>query len=129
MVRAVKQLVLLLALSSVPLCLCVRLLQAQNTTDATKNYHDLNPGMQISFSKQVAPIFQAKCVTCHSKTANMGGFILSDFDSLMKGGSHGKAIVPGKSKESRLAQMVEGTVQPRMPMSGELEPQEIASIK
>ena len=121
MVRAVKQVILVLAFFSVPLCLCGRLLQAQNTTDATKNYHDLNPGMQVSFSKQVAPIFQAKCVTCHSKTANMGGFVLSDFESLMKGGSHGKAIVPGKSKESRLQQMVEGTVQPRMPMSGELE--------
>jgi len=129
MVKVVKQVILLLAFFSVPLCLCGRLLQAQNTTDATKNYHDLNPGMQVSFSKQVAPIFQAKCVTCHSKTANMGGFVLSDFESLMKGGSHGKAIVPGKSKESRLQQMVEGTVQPRMPMSGELEAHEIASIK
>ncbi|MCI0621059.1 MAG: hypothetical protein L0387_05195 [Acidobacteria bacterium] len=114
---------------SVPLCLCGPFLHAQNTTDATKNYHDLNPGVQISFSKQVAPIFQAKCVTCHSKTANMGGFVLSDFESLMKGGSHGTAIIPGNSKDSRLLQMVEGTVQPRMPMSGELEPQEIASIK
>src|SRR6185503_15554884 len=101
MLRSIKQLILFLAFLSVPLCLGGRLLRAQNTTDATKNYHDLNPGMQVSFSKQVAPIFQAKCVTCHSKTANMGGFILSDFESLMKGGgSHGKAIVPGKSKES-----------------------------
>ncbi len=102
---------------------------AQNTTDATKNYHDLNPGVQISFSKQVAPIFQAKCVGCHSKTANMGGFILTDFESLMKGGSHGLAIIRGKSKDSRLVQMLEGAVQPRMPMGAQLEPQEIATIK
>jgi len=126
MVRVIK-VFFFLAFFSV--CLCPSLLTAQNTTEATKNYHDLNPGVQVSFAKQVAPIFQAKCVTCHSKTANMGGFVLSDFESLMKGGSHGKAIIPGKSKESRLFQMVEGTVQPRMPMSGELEPQEIASIK
>ena len=59
----------------------------------------------------------------------MGGFVLSDFESLMKGGSHGKAIVPGKSQESRLVQMIEGAIQPRMPMSGELEAHEIASIK
>lgn len=104
-------------------------LQAQNTTDATKNYHDLNPGVQVSFSKQVAPIFQTKCVGCHSKTANMGGFVLSDFASLMKGGSHGLAIVLGKSKESRLVQMLEGTVQPRMPMGSQLDPQEVASIR
>ena len=66
MVRVVKQVILFLAFFSVTLCLCGHRLQAQNTTDATKNYHDLNPGMQVSFSKQVAPIFQAKCVTCHS---------------------------------------------------------------
>src|SRR5262245_18951902 len=129
MVRAVKQLALVLAFFSVPLCVCGRLLRAQNTTDATKNYHDLNPGVQVSFSKQVAPIFQAKCVTCHSKSANTGGFVLSDFESLMKGGSHGQVIIRGKSKASRLQQMLDGTVQPRMPMSGELEPHEIASIK
>jgi hypothetical protein len=82
-----KQVILFLALFSVSLCLCGNHLLAQNTTDATKNYHDLNPGLPISFSKQVAPIFQTKCVTCHSKTANMGGFVLSDFESLMKGGS------------------------------------------
>jgi WD40 repeat protein len=105
------------------------LLQAQNTTDATKNYHNENQRMEVSFSKQIAPIFQAKCVACHSKTANMGGFVLSDFESLMKGGSHGKAIVPGQSEESRLVQMIEGRVQPRMPMSGELEAHEIAAIK
>jgi WD40 repeat protein len=124
MVRVIKQFSFLLAL----LCFSGRL-PAQNTADATKNYHDLNPGVQISFSKQVAPIFQGKCVTCHSKTANMGGFVLSDFESLLKGGSHGKAIIPGKSKESRLLQMVEGTLQPRMPISGELAPLEIASIR
>jgi WD40 repeat protein len=116
-------------LFSVPLWLCGSLLQAQNTTDATKNYHNENRRMDVSFSKQVAPIFQSKCVGCHSKTATMGGFVLSDFESLMKGGGHGKAIVPGKSAESRLVQMIEGTVQPRMPMSGELEAQEIATIK
>ena len=85
--------------------------------------------MQVSFSKQIASIFQAKCVGCHSKTANMGGFVLSDSESLIKGGSHGKAIVPGKSKESRMVQMLEGTVQPRMPMGSQLEEQEIATIR
>lgn len=113
----------------VGLCLGCSFVLAQNTTEATKNYHNENQRIEVSFSKQVAPIFQAKCVGCHSKTANMGGFVLTDFESLMKGGSHGKAIVPGKSEESRLVKMIEGTVQPRMPVSGELEPHEIAAIK
>jgi len=102
---------------------------AQNTTDATKNYHDLKPGVPVSFAKQVAPILQAKCVGCHSQTSSMGGLVLSDFASLMKGGSHGPAVVPGNGKDSRMVQMLEGNVQPRMPMGAQLDPLEIASIK
>jgi WD40 repeat protein len=59
----------------------------------------------------------------------MGGFVLTDFESLMKGGSHGKSITPGTADESRLVKMLEGTVQPRMPMGGQLEEQEIATIR
>jgi len=103
--------------------------QAQNTTEATKNYHTLNQGMQVSFGKQVAPIFQAKCAGCHSKTANMGGFILTDSESLLKGGSHGKAVIPGNADESRMVKMLEGSIQPRMPMGGQLEEQEITTIR
>jgi WD40 repeat protein len=115
-------------------CLCGVLLfplapRAQNTTEETQNYHNLNRGEQISFSKQVAPIFQTKCAGCHSKTANMGGFVLTDFDSLMKGGSHGVAIIPSHGSESRLVKMLEGSMQPRMPMGGQLEEQEIATIR
>src|SRR5437867_3715084 len=87
--------------------------RAQNTTEETKNYHNLNRGEQVSFSKQVAPIFQAKCAGCHSKTANMGGFVLTDFESLMKGGSHGPALVPSHGSESRLVKMLDGSIQPR----------------
>ncbi len=74
MVRAVKQVILFFAVFSLPLSLCGYRLLAQNTTDATKNYHDLNPGLQVSFSKQVAPIFQAKCVTLPLQDCEHGRF-------------------------------------------------------
>ncbi len=104
-------------------------LRAQNTTEATNKYHELNPGMQVSFSRQVAPLLQTKCIGCHSETAKMGGFVMTDFESLMKGGSHGQAITPGNGSESRLVKMLEGSVQPRMPMGGQLEDQEIGLIR
>ena len=102
---------------------------AQSTTEATKNYHETNPGTPISYSRQVAPIFQTKCLACHSESSKMGGLVLADYESLMKGGSKGKAVKAGDSKESRLLQMLEGTVQPRMPMGGELEKKEIDIIR
>ena len=102
---------------------------AQNTTEASKKYHEITPETQISYSGQVVPIIQAKCLACHSESAKMGGFVLADYESLMKGGSKGKAVVPGHSQESRLLQMVEGDIQPRMPLGGALEEQEINIIR
>jgi WD40 repeat protein len=55
---------------------------------------------------------------------------MDTYGSLLKGGAHGPAIVPGKSSESRLLLMLEGKVQPRMPFGGDpLPPAEIATIK
>ena len=44
---------------------------------------------------------------------------MDSYDTLMKGGTHGPAIIPGKSEESRLVLMLEGKVQPRMPFGGD----------
>ena len=79
---------------------------------------------------QVTPILQKNCLACHSAAAKMGGLVMESYDSLMKGGTHGVSIVPGKSEQSRIVQMLEGKVQPRMPFGGNpLPPDEIAAIK
>jgi len=83
-----------------------------------------------AYSAQVETIFRAKCLTCHSGAAKMGGLVLETYDSLLKGGGHGPVIVPGKSSESRLLQMLEGRVQPRMPFGGDpLPATDIATLK
>lgn len=83
-----------------------------------------------SFSGQVAPILQKNCLGCHSGSAKMGGLVMESYDNLMKGGAHGPPIVPGKADGSRLVQMLEGKVQPRMPFGGEPLPDaDIAAIK
>lgn len=83
-----------------------------------------------TFSTQIAPILQKNCLACHSSSAKMGGLVMETFDGLMKGGAHGQAIVPGKADDSRLVQMLEGKVQPRMPFGGEPLPDaDIATIK
>ncbi len=114
---------------SLPLVYFQGIIFAQNTTEASKKYHEITPETQISYSGQVVPIIQAKCLACHSESAKMGGFVLADYESLMKGGSKGKAVIPGHSQESRLLQMLEGNIQPRMPLGGALEEQEINIIR
>jgi tricorn protease-like protein len=88
------------------------------------------PSGTDSFGSQVAPILQKNCLACHSSAAKMGGLVMESYDALMKGGAHGQVIVPGKADESRLIQMLEGKVQPRMPFNADpLPAADIAAIK
>jgi Tol biopolymer transport system component len=83
-----------------------------------------------SFSADVAPILQKNCLACHSSAAKMGGLVMEKFGLLMKGGAHGPVIIPGNSGESRLVMMLEGKIQPRMPLGSDpLPAAEIATIK
>ena len=82
------------------------------------------------YSAQIAPIFQQKCLTCHSKATQMGGLVVDSYEAVMKGGEHGRMIVPGKAEESLMVQMLEGKVQPVMPFGADpLSPSTIAVIK
>jgi mono/diheme cytochrome c family protein len=83
-----------------------------------------------SYSKTIAPLFAENCSSCHSASAHMGGLNVDSFDALIKGGNHGKVIVPGKAEESRLFLMITGKVTPAMPMEGgPLQPEDIAAVK
>jgi WD40 repeat protein len=83
-----------------------------------------------NFNSQIAPILQKNCLACHSSAAKMGGLVMDSFDALMKGGAHGQVITPGKADDSRLIQMLEGKVQPRMPFNADpLPAADIDAIK
>ena len=83
-----------------------------------------------AFTADIAPIIQKNCLACHSSAAKMGGFVMESYDLLMKGGKDGPAIVPGKGEQSRLVQMLEGKVQPRMPFGSDpLPASDIATLK
>src|SRR3954463_3571550 len=84
----------------------------------------------------VAAIFDKHCLDCHGSEDPEGKLVLESFDTLMKGGESGKVIVPGKSAESLLAKLIEGTVEKEgkkkiMPPGKrkKLIPEEIAAIK
>ena len=66
--------------------------------------------------KDVKPIFSAKCVPCHGNEGPGGGFKMTTYEGIMKGGSSGKVVIPKNSAGSKLMKMVKGTVQPRMPL-------------
>src|SRR5215831_13587858 len=88
------------------------------------------PPVEVSYPRDIEPIFKANCTICHGSTGDrMGGLSLDTYDEMMKGGAHGYAIVAGDSAQSRLVLMIEGAIEPRMPLGGELKPGEIKLIK
>jgi mono/diheme cytochrome c family protein len=73
------------------------------------------PGaMGVSFTKEIVPIFTARCAGCHINRAS-GNFSLANFNALMKGSDTGRVIFPGKSDGSRLVDML---AQGDMPRTG-----------
>lgn len=56
-----------------------------------------------SWSKDVLPILRANCFACHQEAKKQGGYVMTDFASLLKGGeSGGAAVVPGDAAASHL---------------------------
>src|SRR5262245_49242712 len=61
----------------------------------------------VSFSRDIAPIFLKKCVTCHGPEKAKGKFQLHTFDLLTKGGeSKEPTVVSGKPEQSKLFQLI-----------------------
>ena len=69
-------------------------------------------GPQVSYQRDVRPIFVDKCIDCHSPPYGEGyaktGLDLRSYESLMKGSVYGPVIVPGNSQKSPLNMLVEG---------------------
>lgn len=90
----------------------------QDTT-ATKS------SKEISYSKEVAPILDKFCATCHNEDEDHPSQLFMDsYESLMKGGKHGQAVKPGNAKESLLMQKMdaEPPFGKKMPPSKKLIP-------
>ncbi len=64
----------------------------------------------VSFKKDVMPILQERCVSCH-KPGGAGyvssGLSMESYDNLMKGTKFGPVIIPGYSFSSTLQILVE----------------------
>jgi uncharacterized membrane protein/mono/diheme cytochrome c family protein len=77
----------------------------------------------------IRPIFEQKCVSCHNPDKLKGELILSDPESIKKGGKSGKLYVPGNPAMSLLLQRVHLPVEDKkhMPPSGkaQLTPEEV----
>jgi hypothetical protein len=83
----------------------------------------------VSFAKDVQPILENNCLSCHGDARQMGRLDLRSRESALQGGAHGAVLVPANAEQSKLYRMVAGLEQPSMPMSGRLTVQDIATLK
>src|SRR5690349_1542040 len=64
---------------------------------------------KVDFVRNVQPILRGHCYSCHGEKKQLSGLRLDVKTAALKGGeSHGVAIVPGRSGESVLVQLVRG---------------------
>src|SRR6266511_1584758 len=63
---------------------------------------------QINFTKEIKPILETSCMKCHGRGKNKGELRIDTQETFLKGGESGLAVVPGKSEESLLIELVAG---------------------
>jgi hypothetical protein len=74
-------------------------------------------------------LLRARCAQCHGDSSGISGLKVTTRDNLLRGGSRGPALVPGKSSESLLYKAVAHIGDLSMPPGNALAPEEIAAIK
>jgi WD40 repeat protein len=84
-------------------------------------------GRLESFAQKVAPILAQRCLACHDAKTAKGRFNVETFAALMRGGESGAELMPGKSAESNLVNLIEDGTMPQD--ADPLSKQEIAVIR
>lgn len=76
-------------------------------------------GDSVSFNKDVQPILQVKCISCHQQEGEgttATGLILSDYQSIMAGTSLGPIVAPGSRISSTLYLVISHQVDTKIQM-------------
>ena len=110
---------------SAPHCALIALVLACPTSG-----HGSDPAKPVDFDRDVKPIFAKHCASCHGAKSAKSGLRLDRRADALAGGDSGKVIVPGKSAESLLIQLVSPDADRQMPPKGaRLTAAEVATLK
>jgi hypothetical protein len=81
------------------------------------------------FEMHIRPLFQEKCVPCHSDAKRTSGLSLESRKGIESGGNRGPVAVAGKPDESRIIQAVAYSGALKMPPTGKLSNHQIDDLK
>jgi len=68
--------------------------------------HPESTHVAVSYAKEIAPLFERSCVSCHRPQKHKGGLRMDSYEQLMAGGEDGAAVSPGDPKGSELIRRV-----------------------
>jgi len=82
--------------------------------------------MTVSFSEEVFPIIQSRCINCHGGDRTEAELVLRSYEDLMAGSESGQVVIPGDAENSLLVQLI---TELKMPKRGpKLTPVQIQTI-
>jgi hypothetical protein len=84
-------------------------------------------GRFVSFSKQVAPIFNKRCLACHNAQTAKGRYNMDSYLGIVKGGEQGDTVIPKDADGSNLVALLEDGSMPKD--ADPLTKDEIALVK
>jgi mono/diheme cytochrome c family protein len=68
---------------------------------------------EVSFSKNVLPIFEVRCQRCHGTGQTLAGLSLASHADVLTGSGRGPVVIPGSAETSRLVEVVVSGEMPR----------------
>lgn len=69
--------------------------------------------LNISYAKDIQPIFQSRCASCHIGKAKSAGLNLGSYESLMAGSQDGPVIIAGDAGQSYLVEKITAGEMPK----------------
>ena len=71
------------------------------------------PAGEVSFTNDVMPIIQSRCVNCHGGDRIEEGLVFFTYEDIMAGSDNGAVIVPGDVEGSLLVELVASKEMPK----------------
>ncbi len=85
----------------------------------------------VFWTNRVEPLLDKQCLKCHAGVRQQGGLDLRSLDTILRGGTSGPEIMPGKPDQSRILTYIVPKAEEHMPPDPkrQLTPEEIAVVK
>jgi Protein of unknown function (DUF1549)/Protein of unknown function (DUF1553)/Planctomycete cytochrome C len=102
------------------MCFVLNLVRAQAPKPAVQQPLDRDHATKMKrgldlFKNQVRLVLTKRCLRCHGGKRTESEFDLSDRAGLLRGGTRGPAVLPGKPKDSLLYKLINHKAEPFMP--------------